>query len=98
MNKSSGWSITLSILMILAGLLAIIIPPLAGIAATVLIAWLLEFCGIAHLIYCWHRRSGGGVLWEFLVGLLYLAAGIYILINPVAGLASLTIVLAFYLF
>jgi uncharacterized membrane protein HdeD (DUF308 family) len=84
--------------MILAGLLAIIVPPLAGIAATLLIAWLLEFCGIAHLIFCWHRRGAGGVLWEFLVGVLYLVAGIYILINPVAGLASLTIVLAVYLF
>lgn len=84
--------------MILAGLLAIIIPPLAGIAATLLIAWLLEFCGVAHLFFCWHRRGVGGVLLEFLVGILYLAVGVYILINPVAGLASLTIILAFYLF
>lgn len=98
MNKSLGWSITLSVLMILAGLFAIIIPPLAGIAATLLIAWLLEFCGVAHLFFCWNRRGVGGVLLEFLVGVLYLAVGIYILINPVAGLTSLTIVLAFYLF
>ncbi len=98
MNKSLGWSITLSILMILAGLFAIIAPLLAGFAATLVVAWLLEFCGVAHLFLCWHRRGAGGVLLEFLVGVLYLAAGIYILIHPVAGLESLTIFLAFYLF
>lgn len=98
MNKSSGWTIALSVLMILAGLVAIVVPPLAGIAATLLIAWLLVFCGVAHLILCWHRRGAGGVLMEFLVGILYLGVGIYIVINPVAGLASLTFVLALYLF
>ena len=98
MNKSFGWSIFLSILMILAGLFAIVVPPLAGIAATLLVAWLLEFCGVAHILYCWHRRGVGGVLLELLVGVLYLAVGFYILVNPAAGLASLTVVLAFYLF
>jgi len=84
--------------MILAGVLAIVAPLLSGLAATLLVAWLLEFCGVAHLIYCWHRRGAGGVLLDFLVGLLYLAVGIYILVHPMAGLASLTVVLAFYLF
>jgi uncharacterized membrane protein HdeD (DUF308 family) len=98
MNKSFGWSISLSVLMILAGLLAIIIPPLAGLAATLFIAWLLLFCGAAHLVYAWHSRGGGGVLWEVLVGILYAVVGFYIIVNPVAGLASLTFALAIYLF
>jgi len=97
-DKSLGWSITLSVLMIVAGLLAIFVPMVAGITVTLFIAWLLIFSGVAHLIFSWHRRGVGGIVWEVLVGLLYIAIGGYILLYPVAGLASLTLALAFYLF
>jgi uncharacterized membrane protein HdeD (DUF308 family) len=97
-KKSAGWAIALSILLILAGILAVVIPPAAGIAVAVLIAWLLLFGGVAHLALAWHVRSTGGLVWELLVGLLYLALGIYLLVRPVVGLASLTLLLASYLF
>src|SRR6266478_6101719 len=67
-KKSVGWSIWLSVLMILAGFLAIAVPQAAGI------------------------------LWELLVGILYVFVGCYLLFRPVAGLASLTLALAIYLF
>ncbi len=95
---SAGWAIVLSILLILAGILAIVIPPAAGIAVAILVAWLLLLGGVAHLAFAWHVRSTGGLFWEGLLGLLYLALGIYLLARPVAGLASLTLLLAGYLF
>lgn len=97
-KKSVGWSIGLSVLMILAGLLAIVIPPVAGIAVLLVVAWLLIFSGVAHLIFAWHTRTAGGLIWELLLGILYVFIGVYALLNPVAGLASLTLVLAIYLF
>lgn len=53
-KESVGWSIGLSVLMILAGVLAIAIPPAAGIAVLVVVAWLLMFSGAAHLVFAWH--------------------------------------------
>jgi len=97
-KQSVGWAIAFSILLILAGVLAIVIPPAAGIAVAILVAWLLLLGGVAHLAFAWHVRSTGGFLWEVLLGLLYLALGIYLLIRPVIGLASLTLLLASYLF
>jgi uncharacterized membrane protein HdeD (DUF308 family) len=97
-KKSVGWSIGLSVLMILAGLLAIAMPQLAGIAVNLLVAWLLVFSGAAHLIFAWHTRTTGGILWELLLGVLYIGVGIYLLIHPVAGLVTLTLLLAIYLF
>jgi len=91
------WSIGLSLLMIMAGILAIILPPASGIAVTILVGWLMIFNGAADLIFAWHSRHGGGLLWGILLGILYLATGGYVLLNPIAGLASLTIVLAAYL-
>ncbi|MGB8029410.1 MAG: DUF308 domain-containing protein [Terracidiphilus sp.] len=97
-KQSVGWAIALSILLILAGVLAIVVPPVAGIGVTILVAWLLVLGGVAHLALAWHIRSTGGLLWEVLLGLLYLALAVYLLVWPVAGLASLTLLLACYLF
>jgi uncharacterized membrane protein HdeD (DUF308 family) len=96
-KKSVGWSIGLSILMILAGSFAIAVPQAAGIAVNLLVAWLLVFSGAAHLVFAWHTRTAGGIIWE-LLGILYILLGAYLLLRPVAGLASLTLALAIYLF
>jgi uncharacterized membrane protein HdeD (DUF308 family) len=97
-EESVGWSIALSVLMILTGVLAIMIPPVAGIAVLLVVAWLLMLSGAAHLVFAWHTRTAGGMVWELLLGILYILVGVYALLNPVAGLASLTLVLAIYLF
>jgi uncharacterized membrane protein HdeD (DUF308 family) len=96
-NREVGWSIVLSVLMIIAGVLAIIVPPVSGIAVTILVGWLLLFCGGAHLAYAWQTRRSGGLWWGILIGVIYVFAGGYILLHPMAGLASLTLVLAVYL-
>ncbi len=97
-KESVGWSIGLSVLMILGGILAIVIPPAAGVAVLVVVAWLLMLGGAAHLVFAWYTRTAGGVIWELLLGLLYIFVGVYALLHPAAGLASLTFVLAVYLF
>jgi uncharacterized membrane protein HdeD (DUF308 family) len=96
-NRAVGWSIALSVLLIVAGVLAIIVPQASGIAVTILVSWLLVFCGGVHLAYAWQTRHHGGLWWGILLGVIYIVAGGYILGHPVAGLASLTLVLAVYL-
>ena len=41
-RQAATWSIALSVLMITAGLIAIGIPMIAGVAITALVAWLLR--------------------------------------------------------
>ena len=96
-KRNIGWSIALSVLMIVAGIMAIIVPPASGIAVTILVGWLMIFSGGAHIAYSWQARKGGGLFWGILVGILYGFTGGYILAHPVAGLTSLTLVLAVYL-
>ncbi len=93
-NRAIGWSIVLSVLMIVAGILAIIVPPASGIAVTILVGWLMAFSGAAHMVYAWRAYSGSGLFWETILGILCIAGGSYILLHPLAGLASLTILLA----
>lgn len=94
---SVGWSIGLSILLIVLGLVALAAPLVAGVVVETIIAWLLIFGGISHFVLAWHVRGAGSHVWEFLVGLAYLAAGIFLLLHPVAGLVSLTLFLGAYL-
>jgi uncharacterized membrane protein HdeD (DUF308 family) len=96
LKKSLTWSIVVSVLMIVAGILAIIVPPIAGIVVTVFVGWLLVFSAGAHFVFAWHARATRGAIWEVLVGILYLLVGGYMLINPVLGMVSLTLALAVY--
>jgi len=96
-KESVGWSIALSVLMILAGVLAIIVPPAAGIAVTIVVGWLLIFSGAAHLVFGWYTRTTGGLLWEWLVAILYVVVGGYLLFHLAAGLAALTFAVAIFL-
>jgi len=41
------WSLVVSVLLIVAGVLAIIMSLVYGIAVTLLVGWLLVFCGAA---------------------------------------------------
>ena len=56
-KKSLGWPIGLSVLMIVAGLLSIVMPPAAGVAIAVLVGWLLVFS--VSWSPSWLNRTGG---------------------------------------
>ncbi len=96
-RESIGWSIALSIVLIVAGLFAILAPLLAGVALTGILGWLLLLVGAGHLWLAWHVRGAGAHLWEALIGLAYVLAGIFLLVHPVAGLVGITAVVGAYL-
>ena len=97
-KKSTGWAVVLSLLMVLAGILAIVHPGAAGLALTLLITWLLIINGVFHIVFAWQTPTKAGFIWELLLGIVYGAAGIYLLARPLVALAALTLVLALYLF
>ncbi len=94
-----GWSIGLSVVLILAGLFARAVPPLVGIGVLLVVAWLIIVSGGVHLLFAWRTRTTGGMIWELLLGILYIAIGVDVLdAPPAAGLVALTLILAIYLF
>jgi uncharacterized membrane protein HdeD (DUF308 family) len=99
LHRAASWVMAFSVLMIAAGLLAIALPLVAGAAVTALVGWLLTFSGILHLALAW--RGGAGptaIILEMLLGFVYGAIGVYILLYPLIGLESLTLAIAIYLF
>ena len=96
-QSRTGWSIFLGILLIVFGVIAIASPVFAGIAATTFFGWLVLFGGITHLVYAWSERGAGAIIWQILIGVVYLFAGIYMLWQPVGGLVTVTLVLGYYI-
>ena len=96
-RESIGWSIALSIVLMVIGLVAILAPLLAGIALTGILGWVLILVGVGHLWLAWHVRGAGAHILEAIIGVAYLLAGIFLFIHPVAGLIGITAFVGAYL-
>src|SRR5271167_4277637 len=96
-KRASGWSIALGVVMILVGMIAICAPLIAGVVIVYVIAWTAIFNGVAQLVYGFLAHSGGRLVLEVLLGLLYIVAGIFILMHPAGGLVALTLIIASFL-
>ena len=96
-RRASGWSIVLGILMILAGIIAICAPLIPGVVVVYIVAWTAIFNGGAQIVYGIRAASGGRLVLEVLLGLLYIVAGAYILMHPLGGLLALTLLIASFL-
>jgi len=93
-RRASTLSIFWGVLPIGLGMLAVASPMVAAVAVNVLIAWLIVFAGVVHLVVAFHTREAGSIIWRLLVGLAYMCFGGYLIARPVAGVASLTLLLA----
>ena len=93
-RQASTLSILWGVLLILCGMLAIGSPLMAAVAVNVVIAWLVVVAGVLHLIVGFQAHPAGSMIWKLLVGLAYIAFGVYLIVRPDIGVASLTLVLA----
>lgn len=94
------WKLFLSegIVLIVLGLLAILVPAVASIAATLLFGWLLLISGLIGLLTTYRARHAPGAGWSLASAIVGIAAGVLLVGRPLLGLWSLTAVLIGFLF
>jgi len=92
-RQASTLSILWGVSLIILGMLAVGSPFLAAVAVNAFIAWLLVLAGVVHVTVAFHAREAGSLIWRVLVGLAYLFFGVYLIMHPALGVASLTLVL-----
>jgi len=80
------------ILLIALGTFAIIVPGIFTLAVTTLIGVVLLVGGAVRLWRCIRSRHPGSHVWHIAVALLAIAAGLILLINPMEGVLTLTVV------
>ena len=86
------------ILLVVLGILALLAPVVASVAATVFFGWILFLSGLLGLISTIRARRAPGVGWSLVSALIGMAAGVLLLGWPVLGALSLTAVLIAFLF
>jgi len=84
------------ILLAILGLAAMIVPPLASLAVTILLGWLFLISGIAGLVLTFWARQMPGFWWSLISAILAVVAGAILLAQPVQGALTLTIVVGAY--
>ena len=86
------------VVLLVLGLTAIVIPPLATLAVTILLGWLFLVSGVMGLITTFWMRQAPGFWWALVSAVLGIVVGASLLAMPVSGAFSLTIVLvAFFI-
>jgi uncharacterized membrane protein HdeD (DUF308 family) len=81
------------IILVILGLAAIVLPPIATLAFTIIIGWIFLASGIMGLITTFWARHAPGFWWSLISGIIGIAAGVVLLLWPITGTLSLTLVL-----
>jgi uncharacterized membrane protein HdeD (DUF308 family) len=93
-RQASTLSILWGVLLIVFGMVAVGSPLLAAVAVNGLVAWLIVLAGVVHLMLAFRVHGAGSVIWKLLVGVAYVCFGGYLILHPLLGVASLTLLLA----
>jgi uncharacterized membrane protein HdeD (DUF308 family) len=84
------------LLLVILGVTALILPPLAGLAIAILLGWMFLISGIGGLIVTYWARAMPGFWWSLISAALAVLAGMILLARPMQAVLTLTIVLGAY--
>jgi len=92
-RRVSGFSILLSILLIIFGFLAILLPIEMSLGVVIVISWLLMISGVVQFIHAIRGNIAGSQLWTGIIAIIYFLMGLFFRLNPGIGIAALTMAL-----
>lgn len=85
------WFIISGIVLIAGGLLALLLPGLASLTATLVVGWAFVLAGVIHIVQAFRETEDRW--WTAGFGVLSLLLGASFIINPLGGAISLALVL-----
>lgn len=81
------------IVMMILGLIAIAVPNVATLAIAIFVGWLFLIGGTVRVLSVWRARSAPGFAWSLVTALLAIVLGLILVLNPLEGVLTLTMVL-----
>lgn len=94
LRKSWIWMAVLAVISLVGGVLALFNPFAATLAATLMAGWAFIFLGGLQVIQSFQVQGWGGFIWALLFGILTFVVGVSLVFNPLAGMVSLTLLVA----
>ena len=95
-RKNATLTVITGVVMLICGFLAIGSPLGAGLYVTIFVGAMLAVGGITQCFLAFKTGAFGKGLMLFIIGALTAIAGFYLMSQPLAGLASITLFLAAY--
>src|SRR5262249_49401393 len=88
---SWGTLLAIGVLILVAGILALVLPAAAALAADFVLGWMALFVGALQLVHAYQMRHQAGVGWRAAAALLNVALGVLLLAFPVQGVLALAL-------
>ena len=92
-KQSWGWFVGLGVLTALAGFFALVYVGVATVATVIYIAAAMIVSGLFEIIVGFQAKTWGRLAWMIAVGVLYVAAGISMVQNPLLASSVMTLML-----
>lgn len=96
-KENAQFAVTSGAILIIAGMMALMLPLVAGSSSAIVVGVLLVIGGIGQCILAFKAGTFGRGLLTFILGLLMTTAGSFVATQRIVGLASLTTILVTYL-
>lgn len=96
LRASRRWLLIAGVLAIVGGVIAILVPAVASVGVAIFIGWMLVFGAVFLFIDAFAVRDVGRLVLRTLLALLTLAAGLSLLLAPLRGTYTLTVLLVLY--
>jgi uncharacterized membrane protein HdeD (DUF308 family) len=84
------------VLSLLAGIVAIVLPNVASIATAIFVGWLLVVVAALYVVEAFSTRDQTRTALRLLLAVLTFAAGVYLLVAPLEGTFTLTVILVIW--
>jgi uncharacterized membrane protein HdeD (DUF308 family) len=96
LRRTRRWLTVAGGLSLLGGIVAIVLPNIASVATAIFVGWLLVFASALYVVDAFSTRDARRIALRLLLAALSFAAGLYLLVAPLDGAFTLTVVLSMW--
>ncbi len=92
-----GWFLLLGIILICLGTIALLMTPVATVAAVLVLGWLMVASGVIEIIHGFRMHGWGGIFLHLIGGIVGVVIGLLVVTHPIAGALAWTLLFASFL-
>lgn len=92
-----GWVFGLGMLMVVLGIIALFMIPVATAAAVLGLGWLMLFSGIVEGVHAFRVRNWSGAFLHIVLAIIGVFTGLLVITHPLAGALAFTLLFASFL-
>lgn len=81
------------IILVVLGFIALLLPIAATLAIELMLGWLIMLGGVTQILHAFRSKGVSRFWWEIGIGVLYCCIALMLLVNPMQGAVTITVLL-----